>query len=59
MKQSTLEKFCFYCQDDKAECVRKIAIRRNNGFKLMDFDAHLCKNCNCIDDTTLSDYFSV
>jgi hypothetical protein len=59
MESSETEQFCFYCQDNKAEYTRKIAIRRNNGFKLMDFDAHLCKNCNCIDDTTLSNYFSV
>jgi hypothetical protein len=59
MEPNEIEQFCFYCQDNKAEYTRKIAIRRKNGFKLMDFDAHLCKCCNCLDDKILNDYFSV
>ena len=59
MKPSETETYCFYCRDKKAEHVRKVAMRRNNGFKLADFDAHLCKRCNFLDDKTLSDYFSV
>ena len=58
MKPSELKRYCFYCQDEKAEHVRKVAMRRNNGFKLADFDAHLCKRCNFLNDETLSDYFS-
>lgn len=59
MKPSEIETYCFYCQDKKAEHIRKVAMRRSNGFKLMDFDAHLCKCCNLLDDKTLSYYFSV
>jgi hypothetical protein len=59
MELNEIERFCFYCQDNKAECIRKVAVRRNNGFKLMDFDALLCKRCNHLDDKILSDYFSI
>ena len=59
MELNEIKKICFYCQDNKAEHIRKVAVRRKNGFKLMDFDTHLCKRCNCLDDKTLSDYFSV
>lgn len=59
MKPSELEKYCFYCQDEPARHIRKVAIRRKNGFKLADFDAHLCDNCNYLDDIVLSNYFSV
>jgi hypothetical protein len=59
MELNEIERFCFYCQDNKAEHIRKVAIRRNNGFKLTDFDAHLCERCNCLDDKTLGDYFGV
>ena len=59
MKPSELEKYCFYCQDEKAEHVRKVVMRHNGGYKLTDFEAHLCKRCNFLDDKTLSDYFSI
>lgn len=59
MKPGELERYCFYCQDEKAEHVRTVAMRRRGGYKLADFEAHLCKHCNCLDDKILSDYFSV
>ena len=59
MESNEIEQFCFYCQDNKAEHIRKVAVRHSNGFKLMNFDAHLCKQCNCLDDKTLGDFFSI
>jgi len=51
--------FCYYCQDDLATETRNIPLRRSNGYKLMDFEAKLCKGCNCLSDKFLSDYFSI
>ena len=59
MKPSELERYCFYCQDALAEVTRKVAMLRKNGYKLADFEAKLCKNCNYLSDEVLTKYFSV
>lgn len=59
MKPSELRKDCFYCRDRCANVVRKIPLKLKNGYKLIDFEASLCMECNDLDDKTLSDYFSI
>lgn len=50
---------CYCCQYEIAEHIRKVIMRRKNGYKLIDFEAYLCKECNTFDDKTLSDYFNM
>ena len=57
MKPSEFEKYCFYCKDVPAEVVRNIPLMRKNGYKLIDFETHLCKECNDLDDKILSNFF--
>jgi len=59
MKPSELKTYCYYCQKEIAEHTRLIPLRRSNGFKLIDFEAKLCRECNKLGDKPLSDYFSI
>lgn len=51
--------YCYYCKDAKATCCRSVPIRRKNGYKLCNFEAHLCDGCNNLSGDFLSDYFSI
>lgn len=59
MKPKELKIFCFYCQDHEATRTRIVPMRRKNGYKIADFETHLCESCNYLDDQILSDYFNV
>lgn len=51
--------YCYHCQDEKAEHIRNVPIRRKDGYKLCAFEAHLCDSCNSLSGDFLSDYFSI
>ena len=58
MKSEKKETYCFYCHDAKAEHIRNIPIKRKNGYKLCNFEAHLCEDCSGLSGDFLSKYFS-
>lgn len=59
MKKCKKKTYCFYCQDEKATEIRTVPIKHKNGYKLCNFEAHLCHGCNCLSEDFLSDYFSI
>lgn len=59
MEPKDLKIYCYYCQDNEATHTRDIPLRRQNGYKLMDFEVKLCDRCNGLNDQVLSNYFSV